>query len=135
MSEADIFTPADAISVVKENKTNVNYFVFDEFEVHLNRIPPKSVQEWHRHKIIEEILVVTYGEIYIKWQQNDKIKSEIARKNSVVRVKNSIHMIMNSSNDWAEFTVFRMVPTGEIKREIIKNDKKVCNPIFLPEVL
>jgi quercetin dioxygenase-like cupin family protein len=130
MSELDILTPENAIAVVKENKTCVNYFIFDECEVHLNQIPPHSIQEWHRHKIIDEIVVVTKGEICIKWQENSELKSQIARKNSIVRVKNSIHTITNLSNDWAEFTVFRMVPTGEVKSTIIKKDKEMCEIIL-----
>ena len=64
--EVDILTKLDSISVTKENKTKVDYYVFDEFEVHLNRIPPNSKQEWHLHKIIEEVLVVTEGQVVVE---------------------------------------------------------------------
>ena len=40
--ELDIFTKLDGISVTKENKTDVDYFIFDEFEIHLNKIPPNA---------------------------------------------------------------------------------------------
>ena len=125
MSELDIFTELDAISIIKENKTIVDYFIFDEFEVHLNKIPPNSIQEWHMHMKIEEVIVVTSGEMSIKWKENGNINYERLMKGSVVRVKKSIHTIENNTDNWAEFTVFRMVPTGKIKREIIKNDKIV----------
>ena len=125
MAEVDIFTKLDAISIIKENKTNVDYFIFDEFEVHLNKIPPNTIQEWHMHIKIEEVIVVTSGEMSIKWKENGDINNERLMKGSVVRVKKSIHTIENNTDNWAEFTVFRMVPTGEIKREIIKNDKIV----------
>jgi len=125
MAEVDIFTKLDAISIIKENKTNVDYFIFDEFEVHLNKIPPNTIQEWHMHIKIEEVIVVTSGEMSIKWKENGNINNERLMKGSVVRVKKSIHTIENNTDNWAEFTVFRMVPTGEIKREIIKNDKIV----------
>ncbi|MFT8312731.1 MAG: cupin domain-containing protein [Clostridium sp.] len=114
--EVDILTKLNAISVIKENKTNVDYFIFDEFEVHLNKIPPNSKQEWHLHKIIEEILVITKGQVDIRWKENDDIMHETLVKDSLVKVKKSIHTIENTSNEWAEFIVFRMVPVfGKIE--------------------
>lgn len=123
--EVDILTKLNAISVVKENKTNVDYYIFDEFEIHLNKIPPHSKQEWHRHEIIEEILVVNEGQMVISWKEDDAIIDRTLFKGSIARVKNSIHTIENITDNWAEFTVFRMVPTGNVKSEIIKNDKVV----------
>lgn len=123
MSEVDILTQIDAISVIKENRTNVDYFIFDEYEVHLNKIPPNAEQEWHRHRKIEEVIVMVSGEICIKWKEDGAVMSEKLMKGSVVRVKKSTHTIKNISNSSAEFIVFRMVPSGEVKREIIKNDK------------
>ena len=123
--EVDILTKLNAISVVKENKTNVDYHIFDEFEVHLNKIPPHSKQEWHKHEIIEEILVVTDGQVDIKWIENDEIIGGTLFKDSLARVKKSIHVIENTTDNWAEFTVFRIVPSGDTTKEIIKNDKVV----------
>ncbi|SFB02828.1 cupin domain-containing protein [Clostridium frigidicarnis] len=128
--EVDILTKLDSISVTKGNKTNVDYYIFDEFEVHLNRIPPNSKQEWHLHKIIEEVLVVTEGQVDIMWKENEKFMHETLVKGSLARVKKSIHVIENNSNNWAEFIVFRMVPSGNVNREIIKNDKVVVEPDF-----
>lgn len=123
--EVDILTKLNGISVIKENKTNVDYFIFDEFEVHLNKIPPNSTQEWHLHEIIEEILVITKGQVAIRWKENNEIMHKTLVKDSLVRVKKSIHTIENTSNEWAEFIVFRMVPSGNVNRDIIKNDKIV----------
>jgi len=127
MNEIDILTKLNAISVIKENKTNVDYFIFDEFEIHENKIPPNSKQEWHKHKIIEEVIVVTQGDIDIKWKEENQIRSSVVSKGDVIRVKKSIHTIENKTKFWAEFIVFRMVPEGKNKREIIKNDKIVIN--------
>jgi uncharacterized cupin superfamily protein len=123
--EVDILTKLNAISVIKENSTNVDYYIFDEFEVHLNRIPPHSKQEWHKHNIIEEVLVVTEGQIDIRWRENEEIISGTLLKGSLARVKKSIHTIENTTDSWSEFTVFRMVPSVDVKSEIIKNDKIV----------
>ncbi|MDD7793085.1 hypothetical protein [Clostridium sp. 'White wine YQ'] len=129
MKQLDILTKIDAISVVKENKTSVDYYLFDEFEIHQNRIPPNSKQEWHMHKIIEEVIVVTAGEIEVKWKENNEIKGKVVSKGAVVRVEKSIHTVENKTNSFAEFIVFRMVPEGSNKREIIKNDKVVMEEI------
>lgn len=41
----------------------------------------------------------------------------------VIRVGNSLHTIENLTDEQASFLVFRMVPDGKSKRDIIKNDK------------
>ena len=125
--EVDILTKLNGISVVKENKTEVDYYIFDEFEVHLNRIPPHTVQEWHKHKVIEEVVVVTDGQVDIRWKENEEFLQETLFKGSLARVKKSIHTIENNTDIWAEFTVFRMVPLGNVNRETIKNDKIVID--------
>jgi len=125
--ELDIFTKLDGISVTKENKTDVDYFIFDEFEIHLNKIPPNTKQEWHKHEIIEEVLVITKGELIVRWKENELIETTTVFKDNIVRVKKSIHTIENHTDEWAEFTVFRMVPSGEDKREIIKSDKVIID--------
>lgn len=123
MSEIEILTKKDAISVDKSNGTSVDYYIFNEFEIHHCKIPSHSIQEWHRHKLIEEVIVVTQGDICVKWKENGIIKTAVLSKGFILRVKHSIHTIENNSDSDAEFTVFRMVPTGEDKRKIIKNDK------------
>lgn len=125
--ELDILTKLDGISVTKENKTNVDYFIFDEFEVHLNKIPPNTKQEWHKHEIIEEVLVITKGELIVRWKENESIETTTVFKDNIVRVKKSIHSIENHTDEWAEFTVFRMVPSGEDKRDTIKKDKVIID--------
>ncbi|MNM50356.1 hypothetical protein D3C81_613870 [compost metagenome] len=125
--ELDIFTKLDGISVTKENKTDVDYFIFDEFEIHLNKIPPNTKQEYHKHKIIEEVLVVTKGELIVRWKENESIETTTVFKDNIVRVKKSFHTIENHTDEWAEFIVFRMVPSGEDKREIIKRDKVIID--------
>ena len=49
----------DAITVQKPNGTHVSYHIFEESEIHLNRITPGSVQEWHYHTRIDECLLIT----------------------------------------------------------------------------
>lgn len=127
MDIPSIYTKDDSITVKKENGTEVSYFIFNEYEIHLNKIPPNSIQEYHKHTKIEETIVVTEGEICIKWLENNEVHSKKLIKDTVARVKQSIHTITNPTNLEATFIVYRMVPTGEDKRDIIKSDKKIIN--------
>lgn len=49
----------------------------------------------------------------------------------LIRVKNSVHTFFNDTDETVEFQVFRFVPTGENKRELIKKDKTIVD--FLDE--
>ena len=109
--------------MVKDNQTEVNYFIFSEYEIHLNKIPPNSIQEWHFHTNIEEVIVVTKGILTCKWLDGENEHTTFIHKNEMVRVKNSIHTFGNDTNDVAEFIVFRLVLDGKDKRELIKGDK------------
>ena len=48
-----------------------------------------------------------------------------AVKNDIVRVHHSVHTFENDTDEITEFVVFRFVPDGTDKREMIKTDKKV----------
>ena len=112
MNLPEIFSKSDAIHVEKINGTVVDYFIFPEFEIHRNRIPPHSTQEWHFHSKIEEVIVVTQGELVLSWMENGN-------------VKRSIHTLSNETDFPCLFTVFRFVPDGVDKRELIKQDKTI----------
>ena len=107
----------------KENGTSVHYFLFNEYEIHFNKIKSHSIQEWHKHNNIEEVLVVTNGEIVIWWMERDEKKFMVVGKGTVVRVKKSIHTLENRSNNISEFIVYRTILKGENNRDKIKNDK------------
>ena len=123
----EIYKLEDAIFCEKENKTKVHYFLFDEYEVHYNVIPPKSIQEWHRHTRIEETIFVLSGQFQMKWKQKDEMKIKTVSKNMLIRVKKSIHTLENPFEEEAVFIVFRMVADGKNKKEIIKNDKEIIS--------
>ncbi|MBS5957375.1 MAG: cupin domain-containing protein [Clostridiales bacterium] len=125
LDKLELYRPEDSIYVEKGNGTRVNYFIFDEFEIHENVISPKSAQEWHMHRAIEEVLVVTSGELTVRWKEEGGIYRETASKGMVIRVGNSVHTIENRTNEEAAFLVFRMVPDGKDKRNVIKHDKVI----------
>ena len=121
----EIYDTADSIYVEKENRTKVNYFIFDEYEIHLNTLPPHSIQEWHRHRKIEEVIFVISGKLKILWKEAEQTECRVVSENSIVRVKDSIHTLENDSDEDVRFLVYRMVPDGVDKRTIIKNDKEL----------
>ena len=125
MDEIEVITKDDSIFVEKESGTSVNYFLFNEYEIHLNKIKPHSIQEWHKHNNIEEVLVVTSGEIVVWWMESDEKRFRVIEKGTVVRVKKSIHTLENRSNNISEFIVYRMILKGENNRDKIKNHKIV----------
>ena len=123
---------SDSIHVCKESGTEVNYFIFEEAEIHLNKIKPHTVQEWHYHEKIDENLLITKGTLLCRYlDDKDKEQTCYANAGDVVRVHNSIHTFENDTADEVEFVVFRYVPKGIDQKLIIKNDKKIversCN--------
>jgi uncharacterized RmlC-like cupin family protein len=118
-----IISPKEGIFKKKEDGTEVIYHIFPEFEIHQNEIPSKTTQVWHHHKIIEEVICILSGEIEIHWKENNKSFSQIVKKGDIIRVEDTPHTFINSSNEKCIFIVFRFVPSGTDKREIIKNDK------------
>lgn len=114
----------DSIFVKKEEGTEVNYFLYPEFELHKNVLPAGVVQGWHAHSVVEEVIACTKGCFVIETIENQTLVSTGVEQGDVVRVKNSIHRLTNEESAAAEFLVFRFVPDGYDKREIIKTDKR-----------
>ncbi|NCB91565.1 MAG: cupin domain-containing protein [Clostridia bacterium] len=126
--ELHISTINDSIYVAKSNGTQVNYFLFPEYEIHYNRIAPHTIQEWHFHQYIEETLIIVSGKLNCKWIKSDKqIEEMTVQKNDVIRVGNSIHTFENNTDEDTEFIVFRFVPDGHDKKQLIKNDKHIVD--------
>jgi len=124
-NKPEIVRNNDSIKVIKENKTIVNYFLFNEYEIHLNTIPANTMQEWHYHSSIEEVILVTKGILTCKWIDEEKIAIDTINIGDIVRVKNSIHTFENITKQDCEFIVFRLILDGKDKRKVIKNDKKI----------
>ncbi len=131
MSQPEIMRSADAISVIKENKTSVDYYIFSEYEIHTNTIPPDSVQEWHSHSVIEETILITRGQMTFSWKDEaGAVQEQLLQKGDLVRVGTSLHTFLNRSGQDTDFVVFRFIPDGRDKRQQIKNDKTVVSSMF-----
>lgn len=125
----DIRQLSEAISVEKDNGTKVNYFLYPEFEIHQNVLPANTIQDWHKHQAIEEIIVPTKGNVTIQVLEDNAVRTYTAKCGEVLRVKQSIHRIIGDVKEETEFIVFRFVPTGSDQSDKIKNDKVDCEKL------
>lgn len=136
LKKMELTKEGDSIFIEKSNGTLVNYYLFPEFEVHKNTLLPGTVQDWHKHSEIEEIIFSISGKIEIETIETEKniIKRTSISPNELVRIGNSIHRILNSTKEEVQFIVFRFVPDGIDKSTLIKNDKVDCEA-FVKEYL
>lgn len=125
----DIRQLSEAISVEKDNGTKVNYFLYPEFEIHQNVLPANTIQDWHKHQAIEEIIVPTKGNVTIQVLEDNAVRTYTANCGEVLRVKQSIHRIIGDDEEETEFIVFRFVPTGSDQSDKIKHDKVDCEKL------
>lgn len=123
MKNTNIVYKEKALHIKKDNQTEVDYYLFSEYEIHYNKIPPHSKQEWHYHQKIEETILVVKGQMKCLWYEDQQVHTVTLNEKDLIQVKNSIHTFSNNSDDNCEFVVFRFVPDGIDKSEIIKNDK------------
>jgi mannose-6-phosphate isomerase-like protein (cupin superfamily) len=121
----EIIKKEKSISVSKKDGTDVSYYIFPEYEIHYNELAPGAVQQWHHHPRIEETLIVVSGEMEVRWIDGGEQKCSTIGKGDVVRVENTPHTFANPSRERVVFVVYRMVPDGTDKRDIIKNDKVI----------
>lgn len=125
----DIRQLSEAISIEKDNGTKVNYFLYPEFEIHQNVLPANTIQDWHKHQAIEEIIVPTKGNVTIQVLEDNAVRTYTANCGEVLRVKQSIHRIIGDVKEETEFIVFRFVPTGSDQSDKIQHDKVDCEKL------
>jgi len=118
-----IISPQDGIFRKRDDNTEVFYHIFPEFEIHQTEIPSNTIQPWHHHKIIEEVVCILSGEIEVHWEEGNQKFSQTVKTGDIIRAENTPHTFINTSKNSCKSIVFRFVPTGIDKREIIKNDK------------
>ena len=129
MKELNVIYQKDSIHVSKENGTDVDYYIFDEAEIHVNKIKPHTIQEWHFHEHISENLLVIKGKLLCRYIDSEKKEQDLyVTEGDLVDIGSSVHTFENDTEDVIEFIIFRYVPSGVNKREVIKNDKTVVDP-------
>lgn len=118
-----ITTQNEAINKIREDGTNISYYLFDEYEVHHGEIPPGVIQPWHHHKIINETLYLIEGKVIFHYLEDGEKKQQEIVPGNVVQVENTPHTFSNPFQKACKMLAFRFIPTGVNQREAIKNDK------------
>ncbi len=112
-----------AINTKRSDKTEVDYYIFHEYEVHYGRLPPGIVQPWHHHAIINETLFVIQGKVKLHCWENNKKTEIVIKPGDVVQIEDTVHTFSNPFNQVCKMIAFRFVPQGIDQREVIKKDK------------
>lgn len=119
----EIIRNDQSIRVTKPEGTRVNYYIFPEYEIHYNEVPPGTIQAWHHHNVIEETLLMVLGELEVRWKDGDQEGKTRITKGDLVRVENTAHTLANVSEEPAIVVIVRFILEGVDKHEQIKNDK------------
>lgn len=115
----------DVLHVDKPEGTKVDYYLRDEYEIHYNEQVPHSTQTWHHHEFIWEVLFILEGELTAKWKENGEPREKIVQAGDLIESERSSHTFTNHTDKTVKFLVFKFVPTGEQKKELLKTDKVV----------
>lgn len=118
-----IIRRAEAVQRTKPDGTSIGYYLFDEYELHYNELPPGTIQRWHHHDKLEEVLYVVEGDLDVHWTVDDERRQDVARTGDIVRVERSSHTFVNASPNVVRFLVIRLVLDGRDKRKIFSTDK------------
>lgn len=115
----------DVMYVEKPEGVNVAYYLFSEYEIHVDEQLPHTTQTWHHHEKIWESIYVVEGELTAQWRENEEVKKEIVKQGDIIETEHTPHTFSNDSDDVAKYIVIKQVLSGENKREVLKNDKVV----------
>lgn len=119
----EIVHQSDAIHKEKPDGTRVDYYLQKGYEIHYNEIPPGTVQEWHSHELVEEVVFMTDGELTLKWMDGKTKHEAMVHKGDFIRVENSLHTFANNSKKDVFFIAFKIVLDGKDSSKIFKEDK------------
>jgi quercetin dioxygenase-like cupin family protein len=118
-----IIPKSKSIFVKRPDNSKINYYIFDEYEVHSGEIAPGVKQPWHSHEIINETLLILEGKIELHFLEKDKKKKKVVVVGDLIQVENTPHTFINPFDEVCKMVAFRFIPKGEKKHEVIKNDK------------
>lgn len=104
---------------------DVDYYLFDEYELHYNEQAPNSTQVWHHHEKIWETIFIIEGELVAKWKEDREEKEQTLRAGDVVETEHTPHTFMNNTDKVVKFLVIKQVLGGENKKDLLKTDKVI----------
>ena len=118
-----IIRKKDSILRTRIDSTIINSYLFDEYEIHYNELPPHKKQGWHSHEKIEEVLFVLDGPLTILYLDGGAEQKTILEKGDLVRFEKTMHTIENTTNQTIKFLVFKLILDGKKKTDIFVSDK------------
>jgi quercetin dioxygenase-like cupin family protein len=112
--------------VKKPEGTAVWYYKLEECEIHYNEIDPRTIQQWHNHRLIDESILVLEGMLTVRWKDRASVVcAQELYEGDLVRVGQSHHSFENETDNIVRTVVFRFVPTGRFNQDILTSDKNL----------
>lgn len=113
----------DVPYVEKPEGVNVAYYLFPEYEVHVDEQLPHTTQTWHHHEAIWESVYIVEGELTAQWKENEEIKKEVVKTGDLIESEHTPHTYANDTDEITKYIVIKQVLSGNEKRELLKSDK------------
>jgi len=113
----------DVLYVEKPEGVNVAYYLFPEYEVHVDEQLPHTTQTWHSHATIWESVYIVDGQLTAQWKENGEIKKEVVMTGDLIESEHTPHTYSNDSDKVVKYIVIKQILSGENKKETLKNDK------------
>lgn len=114
---------SDAIHRLREDGSDIHYYIFNEYEVHYGELASGVEQPWHHHQVISESLYIIEGQVMLLYTQDGKKIEQVVRAGDLIEVEDTPHTFINPFDTVCKMLAFRFVPKGENNHEVIKNDK------------
>ncbi len=118
-----IVTKNQANHVNKDNGIVVDYYLFNEYQLHYDEQPPGIQTDWHHHDKISEVLFILEGNPKLKWKENGKINEQILNPGDLAEMGQDPHSLINDSMTPIKYITLKQSLTGENKEEVFKTDK------------
>lgn len=113
----------DVVYIEKPEGVNVTYYLFPEYEVHVDEQLPHTTQTWHHHEKIWETLYIVEGELTVQWKENGEIKKEKVQTGDLIESEQAQHTYSNDSDKVVKYIVIKQVLTNSDKSQLLKTDK------------
>jgi len=113
----------DVMYVEKPEGVNVAYYLFPEYEVHVDEQLPHTTQTWHHHEKIWETLYIVEGELTAQWKENGEVKKEKVQTGDLIESEHAPHTYSNDSDKNVKYIVIKQVLTNDDKSQLLKTDK------------
>lgn len=115
----------DVNHVEKPEGTSVDYYLFNDYELHYNDQAPHTTQTWHHHEHISETLYIIDGELVARWRENGQEFTQVIKAGDLIETEQTVHTFSNDSDENVRFIVLKRIPSGNDYRETFKTDKVI----------